>query len=358
MTHSRPMRFAAAILAFACTLAPAFADPATKTKVIWQPARTSSPDTVLELKALQDRVKTVVEKATPSTVGLLVGGGPRAGAGSGVIVSEDGLVLTAAHVIMNTVTGVPYKTVRVVLPDGTTVAAKSLGVNPKIDSGMVQITDKPPKDAAWPGAKDGKWPALATGKAADLKKGQWLIALGHPGGPKPDRPPPVRVGRLENLNPEDTSLQTDCTLVGGDSGGPLLDLTGNVVGIHSRIGMLLKNNIHIPLEAFRTDWDQMVKGDVIAQPKVDLGLRLDEDAEDARVAAITPGGPAAKAGLLVGDVIVSFNDEKVLSSDDLDALLAASDPKQVVTIEVMRGSKSVKAKVTLGETPRKKRSGS
>jgi len=324
-------------------------------KVTWDPARTSSPDSVEELRALQSRVKDVIEKRMAGTVGLLVGSGSRSGAGSGVIVKDDGLVLTAAHVIMDSGTGTPYKTVRVVLPDGTIVAGKSLGVNPKTDSGMVQITDKPPKDADWPGAKDGKWPAAPLGKAADLKKGQWVVSMGHPGGPKPDRKPPVRVGRVENLNPEDTSLQTDCTLVGGDSGGPLFDLTGKVVGIHSRIGLLLKYNIHVPVEAFQTDWDRMVKGDVIGPTgRADLGVKFDEDAEEARVAAVTENGPADKAGLRTGDVVVKFNGERVHTADDLLQLIAACDPGDEVKVEVARGSKTVTAKVTLGRKPRRR----
>jgi serine protease Do len=355
MKGSRPLRFAAAMFAFVAVVPDVRAEPAEKA-IIWNPTRTTSPDTVLELKALQDRVKRVVEKSTPSTVGLLVGSDMRAGAGSGVIVNEEGLVLTAAHVIMDTVSGTPYKAVKVVLPDGTIVAGKSLGVNPKIDSGMVQITDKPPKDASWAGAKDGKWPAAPLGNTADLKKGQWVVSLGHPGGPKLNRRPPVRVGRVENLNSEESSLQTDCTLVGGDSGGPLFDLTGKVVGIHSRIGMLLKYNIHIPVEAFRTDWDKMVKGETIGGGgRADLGVRLDDASEEATVAAVNPDGPAAKAGLKVGDVIVSFNGEKVHTPDDLDQLLAACDPGDEIEVEVARLSKTITTKVKLGRKPSRRR---
>ena len=351
MARSRSPRFAAlALILFA---APGFA--AEEHGVVWDPLRITSPDTVPELKALQEKVKKIVETRTQSTVGLFVGGGSRSGAGSGVIVSEDGLVLTAAHVIMDAVRGVPFESVRVVLPDGTTVAGKSLGVNTDIDSGMLKIVGKPPRDATWAGAKDGKWPAAPVGKSSDLKRGQWVVSLGHPGGPKMNRPPPVRVGRVENVALEDSSLQTDCVLVGGDSGGPLFDLTGKVVGIHSRIGPILKVNIHVPTESFRTDWDKMTTGVVLGTRRGQtLGFAFDNTAEDAKIAEVTPGGKAAQAGLKPGDVIVSCNGEKVHSPDDFLQAVDNWTPRDDLTVEVARGSETVKLTLHKGGRPRRK----
>jgi len=323
---------------------------ASDSKVTWDPARTTSPETVDELKALQAKVKEVVAKVTPSTVGLLVG----PGAGSGVIVSDDGLVLTAAHVI-----GKPGTSIRFVLYDGTVVKGKALGLNKTVDSGMAKITDKPPPDADWPGAKDGKWPAAEIGKGADLKKGQWVISLGHPGGPKQDRPPPVRVGRFENYSKSDHSLRSDCTLVGGDSGGPLFDLTGKVVGIHSRIGLFLEYNMHIPADEFKNEWDQFVKGEWTDKSKfsggVEVGLVLDDDEESPTVKKVVEGGPAERAGFKAGDVITKFDGETIHATDDLTQMLNGSEPGQKIEVEVLRGDKSVKLSITLGrKTPPKK----
>ncbi len=339
MIAARTLRPAAVALFLLAGLAPPLrAEP---TKVTWDPARTTSPETVEELKALQDRVKQVVQKVTPSTVGLLVG----MGAGSGVIVSDDGLVLTAAHVIGST----PGKEVTVVLADGARVKGKTLGVNPRADSGMVRITDKPPKSADWPGAKEGKWPAVEIGNSADLKVGQWVVALGHPGGPKRDRRPPVRVGRFEKYSKTDTSLRTDCTLVGGDSGGPLFDLTGKLVGIHSRIGLLLEFNMHVPTEAFREDWDKLVAGKVVGkQATVELGLTLDEDEEAPTVKSVAEDGPAEKAGVKPGDVILKFNGEKVHIADDITQMLPGFSPGDTVTLEVQRGDAIKTLELTLG----------
>ena len=200
------------------------------------------------LEAIQARVEKVVKKCTPETVAILIG----FGAGSGVIVSEDGLVLTAAHVITGEDLmgkGGPYesgKPCTIVLADGKHVKGKTLGVNSDNDVGMVQITDK--------GPNNGKWPFLPVAKSATLKKGEWVVSLGHPGGPKIGRPPVARLGRIEARTSD--IVRSNCTLVGGDSGGPLFDLDGNVVGIHSRIGLTLAQNIHVPIELFQAQWER------------------------------------------------------------------------------------------------------
>ncbi|MGL6097322.1 MAG: S1C family serine protease, partial [Fimbriiglobus sp.] len=263
------------------------------------------------------------------------------------------------HVLLSR-TWKPAATIRVVLPDGTRVNAKALGVNIPADSGMVKITDKPPKTATWPGAKDGKWPAVALGKSDALKSGQWLVAMGHPGGPKPDRRPPVRVGRYDltvrerlvrDLAP---FLRTECTLVGGDSGGPLFDLNGKLVGIHSQIRLALSHNLHVPVDHFRADWEKLLKGDILPPSSdAELGVELDDKADGVMVVNVTPNGPAATAGLKSGDVIVEFNDEKLDSPNDLLLLLALCDPGDRVEIRADRGPKTVVVNVILGRKSKK-----
>src|SRR4051812_9839527 len=155
MPLCRPPRLFAAALCL--SLLVPLAAQADNAKPTWDPARVTAPDDVKELRALQETVKRVVDKVTPATVGVLLG----MGAGSGVIVSDDGLVLTAAHVIEPPRRGggdSEKRTVTLQLFDGTKVKGDILGRNPKADSGMVKITDPVPKDANWPGAKQGKWP--------------------------------------------------------------------------------------------------------------------------------------------------------------------------------------------------------
>jgi serine protease Do len=304
--------------------------------------RTSSPESLEELKALQAMVKKVVATNSVSTVGILIG----QGAGSGVIVSEDGLVLTAAHVI-----GKPRQSCVLVLNDGQTVRGETLGVNAKADSGLLKITGKPPANATWPGAKEGKWPAVKMGSIKEMGVGQWLVALGHPGGPKKDRPPPVRVGRYrvapsDKINP---AMGTDCTLVGGDSGGPLFNLAGEVVGIHSRIGLFLETNMHIPTDKFQDEWTRLVRGDIIGRKTdAELGIAFKSDPKSATVQTVTEDGPAWQADIEEGDVIKKLNGFTVANADDLADMLSSYNAGDKIKLDVLRGKKTLTIEVKLG----------
>ena len=310
--------------------------PAASQDVKWETNRTTQPDDVDELKALQSVVKKVIEKTTPATVGIIIG----MGAGSGVIVSEDGLVLTAAHV-----SGPPDKDCFLILHDGTRVKGKTLGTNDKMDSGMIRITDK--------GPNKGKWPFVELGKSDTLRKGQWVVALGHPGGYKRDRPPVARLGRMvETLVPAGPNKglsQSNCTLVGGDSGGPLFDLDGKLVGIHSRIGLTLNMNIHVPTEQFKKEWDDLVASVQIGKPLKApvLGVTFDEKAPNVLVETVYEDGPAYKSGLKDGDVISQFDGTKVATADDVRALLAKRKAGDEVVLTVLRGAKTLSIAVTL-----------
>ena len=154
-----------------------------------------------DLAKLEAKVEAVSRKVMPATVALL---SDRTGSsGSGVIASEDGLILTAAHVVQGA------DELLVVFPDGKQVQGKVLGANYSRDIAMVKITDK------------GKWPFLEMGASKSLAAGDWVIALGHSAGFDARRTPPVRFGRVISKGPGNF-LTTDCTLIGGDSGGPLV----------------------------------------------------------------------------------------------------------------------------------------
>ncbi len=211
-----------------------------KDKLPPQPAAAKKPfpETLEDLRALEKHVQAVVRKVTPATVGVQVG----FATGSGVIVSADGHVLTAGHV-----SGQPGRDAFIFLPDGKKLKAKTLGRNGFIDSGMMKISEQ------------GKYPFIEMGNSKDLKKGQWVLAIGQPGGFRVNRTPVVRLGRV--IAAASFAIQTDATLVGGDSGGPLFDLDGKVVGIHSRIGGQIVENIHVPIETYRQTWDRLAKGE-------------------------------------------------------------------------------------------------
>ena len=258
-----------------------------------------------------------------------------------MIVSPDGYVLTAGHVSRE-----KGRDVMVVLPDGKSLRGKTLGADLGVDAGLIRITDEAPA---------GGWPYCEMGTSSDLKAGQWCLATGHPGGYQRGRTPPVRLGRV--LRSSSTALVTDCTIVGGDSGGPLFDMQAKVIGISSRIGGAIEANIHVPVSAFQRDWDRLAKGDVFGfrGPRPGgayLGVTSDVDAKDARIATVEPGSPAARAGLKPGDVVAKLDGRTVPDFSHLVMMVGVKKPGDKVKLTVKRGTKTLDVEVTLGRRGR------
>jgi serine protease Do len=295
------------------------------------------PESVGDLKAIQAQVQLVLDKVLPCTVGVRVGGAW----GSGVLVRADGYVLTAGHVSAQ-----PDREAAITLSDGRRVKGKTLGANHGADSGLIKITEG---DA---------WPFAPMGNSADLQAGQWCLAAGHPGGYKTGRTPVVRLGRV--LHVTERFIQTDCALAGGDSGGPLFDLQGRVIGIHSRIGGPLTANLHVPVDTYRTTWDRLTNAEVWGsrldgrgRNGADLGLQVDAESKDCRVAEIVPGGPADKAGFKVTDVITRFDGRKIANSEEFVSLARRKQPGDEVTVDIQRGQEAVTLKLVVGRRERR-----
>jgi serine protease Do len=343
------LTLAAALLALAGLMAPASADVKEKKEAppkLPAPRKDpplpavfakKAPEGVQDLRTIQAHVKKVLAKVLPSTVGIQVGGA----SGSGVIVSADGLVLTAGHV-----SGGPDRDCTLILQDGRRLKGKTLGQNRGIDSGMIKILDK------------GPWPFVEMGNSAKLERGQWVLATGHPGGYKKGRTPVVRLGRVQDVNAG--VVTTDCTLVGGDSGGPLFDMHGRVVGIHSRIGMLITSNMHVPVNTYKTTWDRLVAGESWGgffgrsdRPRAYMGVLRPEKDEDTecKIAKVVPGSPAEKAGIESNDVVTRFDGKQVNSFETLQGLVAKKRIGDEVMVELRRGSETKTVKLKLGRSP-------
>lgn len=291
-----------------------------------------SPDDVDDLREIQRQTQRVIERVIPATVSVEVG----QAAGSGVIVSKDGLVLTAAHVI-----GRPGRAATIELPDGRRLRGRSLGADHDADAGMIKL-DNPPRDLPFAPLSEGPPPEL----------GAWVITTGQPGGLVSGRTPPVRLGRV--LYQDDDMLCTDCKLVGGDSGGPLFNMRGEVIGIHSSIGPSVTHNFHVPTAAFKKDWDRLLaaelwggnydRGDdnraVLGVSGQSLGGRcvITEVAEDM---------PAGNAGVKVGDVVTAIDSRDVSSFEQLRNIVSFKRPGDRLTLRIERAGEVLQLRVQL-----------
>lgn len=310
------------------------ADDAEKGK----PAEAPLVGSLKDLKKLSRSLVGMAEESGKATVSLMSRGG--GGAGSGVIVSEDGLILTAAHVL-----AAMSDEVIVVFPDGSRKEAKPLGADFDRDAAMVQITEK------------GSYPYVEVGGSEDLKRNQWCVALGHPGGFDPMRTPPVRLGRV--LRKGDFVV-TDCAVVGGDSGGPLFDVEGKLIGIHSNIGATLSENRHVPVDVYHDQWDALKEGERSGkrfagkQPPVDpdrpvMGVQLGEPSNEGGVVVngVMDDSPASAAGIQEGDVITSVNGKSASSAEQLIDLVGRLGAGKKAKIEYRRDGEIKKVQVKL-----------
>ncbi|MDC0048955.1 PDZ domain-containing protein [Verrucomicrobia bacterium] len=280
-----------------------------------------------QLKEREKKVKKVVSESMSTVVAVV--GDDQPATGSGVIVSEDGLIMTAGHV-----TEAAGKKLTIIFPDGRSVKGESLGANRSRDAGLARITE------------EGKWPFAKIGDSKKAELGDWLIAMGHPGGYDLNRSPPIRLGRLISSGTMGM-LRTDCTLVGGDSGGPLFNLEGEVIGIHSSIGGSLAENRHVPSAVFQSGWDRMLAGEIwgslrmmaagVDPDRPMLGVRMNESAGNIVIDKVYANSPAQKAGIMDGDQILRVDGIEADQMSDVVEKVASSKVGNKIEIQVRRG---------------------
>lgn len=280
-----------------------------------------SPQTIDELKAIEHQQQRVAERIRSCTVSISIGNSQ----GSGVIVTEDGIVLTAAHVAIE-----PGLQCEVRLSDGQRVPGRTWGMNRFVDAGMVKLlSDVGP---------DGKpWPYATVGMSGELSDGTWCLATGHPGGYDESRGPVLRMGRV--LYRDHSAIVTDCALISGDSGGPLFDLSGRLVGVHSRIGSEVIDNIHVPIDQYEASWERLQKGDAwgyLPGFRPVLGIRGRKGGGAAVIETVTEGGPGAQAGLKAGDVVLRFGDKPIANFSELQEAILNTMPGQRVGMLIER----------------------
>lgn len=275
----------------------------------------------------------------------------RTSLGSGVIVDEDGYILTNNHMVTG-LDGTDVDKIKVTLSDKREFDAKLIGRDPDTDVAVIKV------DAT-------DLPAATLGDSDKLQVGEWVLAIGNPLGLSHTVTAGIisATGRSNvGLAAYEDFIQTDASINRGNSGGPLVNIKGEIIGINTAIATAgAPGNIgigfSIPINMARNVMDQLIeKGKVVRGwlgiwlQSVDSDIAEKYGLEEPRGALIASAdGPAKKAGLKPGDLIIEFNGESVVDGSHLQKLVAAAKPGETVKVKVIRDDKKKEFKVKLGE---------
>ncbi|HYC49195.1 MAG TPA: DegQ family serine endoprotease [Burkholderiales bacterium] len=270
------------------------------------------------------------------------------GIGSGFIVSADGYVLTNAHVVADS------DEVLVRLADAREFKGKIVGVDLRTDVALLKVNAT-------------GLPMVTLGNSENLKVGEWVAAIGSPFGFANTITAGIVSAKGRSLPDESfvPFIQTDVAVNPGNSGGPLLNLRGEVVGInsaiYSRTGGYMGVSFAIPIEVALDVSRQLQQTGKVTRGR--LGVQIQaltpelaksfklESTKGVLVASVEPGGPAAKAGVQPGDVILAFEGKPVENANELPRAVAGTKPGTTVTLELWRNGARRQVKVTLSEFP-------
>jgi S1-C subfamily serine protease len=294
-------------------------------------------------------IKATLSSATEPQATPFGGGAEQSEAsatGSGFIVDEDGTVVTAAHVVDEA------SAVKVILQDGTVRSAEVLGIDDATD--LAAIRFDPEGIELHP---------LELGDSSELKVGASVAAIGAPFEYAGSFSTGIVSGldrTIEAPNGFTVShaIQTDAAVNPGNSGGPLLDADGDVIGVVDQIatdGSADQSSgvgFAVPSNLVAAELAQLEAGETVEHAYLGVSTgTASEGTPGALVAEVVQGSPAAEAGLRQGDVITALGEESVASTEDLVAAIAAREPGEIVTLEVEREGRKTALKVTLGTQP-------
>jgi serine protease Do len=290
-----------------------------------------APASLADLRAMQERVAAVVSQVSPAVVAVELANDEGIASGSGVVISSDGLVLTAGHVGDKSGRHVTFT-----FPDGRTATGKTLGVDDDADTGLMRITDP------------GPWPHASVGDLKNARLGDWALALGHPGGYDAKRSLVARLGRIIRLMPG--VVQTDCTIYPGDSGGPLFDMYGRVIGIHTAITTSTVENFHVSITEFIDTWDELIGPP--ERPHAYSGLSVVDDDGGCRLSKIEKSSPASRVNLREGDQVLSVDGRRINVAASFERWLEESRAGETLLLEIKRGNNVFKVPIKLQSQPR------
>ncbi len=275
------------------------------------------------------------------------GGLPSMALGSGFIIDPAGLIVTNSHVVADAAE------ISVTLHDGTRLPAKLVGSDAPTDLALLKVeSDKPLAAAHW-------------GDSETVEVGDWVVAIGNPFGLGGSVTAGILSARARDIQqgPYDEYLQTDAAINRGNSGGPLYDAGGAVIGINTAIysptGGSVGIGFAIPSSLAKPIIDQLKDGGKVRRgwlgvqvqrvtPDIAESLGMDGTG-GALVTSVSPDSPAASAGLRQGDVITAFNGKPLEQMRELPRLVASTEIGRDVPLSVLRGGKQESVQVTLGE---------
>jgi serine protease Do len=273
------------------------------------------------------------------------------GQGSGFLISKDGYILTNTHVVGD----VDKITVR--LSDGREFTAKKIGADSKTEVALIKI-------------EGNNFPTLAMGDTSKLEIGEWVVAIGNPFGLKETLTVGVVSAKGRNnmgITDYEDFIQTDAAINPGNSGGPLLNFDGEVIGINTAIfsqsGGYMGIGFAVPI-----DMALQIKNQLLSKGKVTRGYigifmnpaELNEQMAESfgykektgvLIADVQKDGPADKAGLLSGDIIMEMNGKKIADPSSFRRTIAAVPPKEKVKLLIFREGKTQTITVTVEELP-------
>ena len=289
--------------------------------------------TEIDVPALQKKIYSTIEDVTPAVVSISLRGRPQLGGFSGVIVSKDGHVLSAGHAVR------PGGKYDVLLPDGRSFNAVGKGSNGVADCAMLQITSD----------FEGL-PYAQMGESKSLVQNQPCLSISYPGGQRASLAPVVRFGHLVKDGGGPKMLQSTALMEPGDSGGPLFDLDGRVIGIHSRITAGMEQNFEVPIDTFKKFWNELnrEKRFTHSGPSTPvLGFRGTSSETGVTVGRVQSDSLAEKHGIKADDVIESVYGIETSSMVALrKAMVTARDDKaKEIVVKLQREEEQIELKI-------------
>ncbi|GAA3617025.1 trypsin-like peptidase domain-containing protein [Microlunatus ginsengisoli] len=332
------------------TLAPAPSQPATPAGPAATPSARASKTPVAPAPDTLDAV-AVAAKTLPSAVMIRVGSGQDSTIGSGFVLDDQGLVMTNNHVVAGAAEG---QRLRVVFSDGTQAGASLVGRSPTYDIAVIRVKTS---HALVP---------MPIGDSDDTKVGESVLAIGSPlglpgtvtQGIVSARNRPVAVGSEgEASNAYINGTQTDAPINPGNSGGPLIDAGGRVIGVNSAILTLggdraqagnIGLGFAIPINQAMVVGKMLIDDGKATYPVIGANVEDAGDLAGVRLSSVSGNGPAARAGMRVGDVVTKIDGQGVSATEELIVAVRSHRPGDRVTLTYRRDGQVREAQVTLG----------